>query len=180
MYHTETVKTVSTLTLVVAVAISTVALVVVYGCAPSDEQEALRVVATIFPLYDAARFIGGDRAEVSLLLPPAVDIHSFEPTPSDIAALNNADIFIYIGAALEPWAAELLSGVENEITVVNSTALLALHGDDIESTGHTGAAEVESDRDNHGEIVNQKEQEEHGDDHSEEEHGDDHSEEEHE
>ncbi|MFA6433691.1 MAG: zinc ABC transporter substrate-binding protein [Elusimicrobiales bacterium] len=71
----------------------------------------LKVVATIFPLYDMARFIGGGKAEVSLLLPPGVEAHSFEPKPGDMARISEADIFIYTGKFMEPWAEDLIKGV---------------------------------------------------------------------
>ncbi|MBF0570031.1 MAG: zinc ABC transporter substrate-binding protein, partial [Candidatus Omnitrophica bacterium] len=65
--------------------------------------EQLKVTATIFPLYDFARAIGGDRVAVTLLLPPGVEAHTFEPRPRDIVSLNRADVFLYTGSAMEPW-----------------------------------------------------------------------------
>jgi zinc transport system substrate-binding protein len=62
----------------------------------------VHVVTILFPLYDMARTIGGTGADVTLLLPPGVESHSFEPSPSDIAAIHNADIFIYTGPFMEP------------------------------------------------------------------------------
>ncbi|MEE4136259.1 MAG: metal ABC transporter substrate-binding protein, partial [Desulforhopalus sp.] len=59
--------------------------------------ERLKVVTTLFPLYDWARVIGGDQAEVTLLLPPGVEAHSFDPKPKDIARIRGADIFLYTG-----------------------------------------------------------------------------------
>ncbi len=71
----------------------------------------IKVVTTIFPLYDFARQVGGDKVDVSMLLPPGVEVHSFEPRPGDIVALSKADIFIYTGSAMEPWAEDILKGV---------------------------------------------------------------------
>jgi zinc transport system substrate-binding protein len=82
----------------------------------------IEVVTTLFPLYDMAKSIGGDKADVTLLLPPGVEPHSFEPTPSDIVKINEADIFIYTGDFMEPWAADILAGTENKnLVVVNSS-----------------------------------------------------------
>lgn len=68
----------------------------------------VRVVTTIFPLTDWARAVGGDRAEVHQLLPPGVEAHSFAPRPSDLARIESADVFIYLGPDMEPWAQRLL------------------------------------------------------------------------
>ncbi len=73
----------------------------------------IKVVTTLFPLYDFARFIGGKNAEVTLLLPPGMEAHSFDPKPGDIAKINSADVFVYIGKEMEPWAEDLLDGLNN-------------------------------------------------------------------
>ena len=73
-------------------------------------KEKLTVYATLFPQYDFAREIAGDRAEVILLLPPGVESHSFEPTPADIAGISKSDLLLYTGDAMEPWAAKLIVG----------------------------------------------------------------------
>jgi len=51
------------------------------------------------------RSIGADQAEVTLLLPPGAEAHSFEPKPSDIVKVGEADVFVYTGKFMEPWAA---------------------------------------------------------------------------
>ncbi len=70
----------------------------------------LHVVATIFPLADWARVVGGDRVEVLQLLPPGVEAHTFAPTPRDAARLGAAGLFLFCGPAMEPWAADLAAG----------------------------------------------------------------------
>ena len=72
----------------------------------------LQVVTTLFPLYDFAKRIGGEKAQVSLLLPPGVEPHSFEPRPEDIVRVNRADLFIYTNKFMEPWAASIVAGVD--------------------------------------------------------------------
>ena len=80
----------------------------------SSQGKKVSVVTSLFPLYDFARAIAKDKADVSLLLPPGVESHSFEPRPGDILQINSADLFIYTGAAMEPWAADILRGIENK------------------------------------------------------------------
>ena len=87
----------------------------------------LTVVTTLFPLYDFSRTVGGDKADVSLLLPPGVEPHSFEPRPADLLRIHKADIFVYTGDFMEPWAATLVKGVGKDgPLVVDSSKGVAL------------------------------------------------------
>ena len=81
-------------------------------------EKKLKVITTLFPLYDMAKNIGDDKAEVSLLLPPGVEAHSFEPKPSDIVKINQADIFVYTGKFMEPWADDVIKGAVNKNLLV--------------------------------------------------------------
>ncbi|MBE6753693.1 MAG: zinc ABC transporter substrate-binding protein [Ruminococcaceae bacterium] len=78
------------------------------GAGSGDGNERLTVVTTIFPSYDFARQIGGDRADVTLLLPPDTEAHGFELTLQDIAAVQQCDLFICTGGESEQWAEELM------------------------------------------------------------------------
>lgn len=71
------------------------------------------IVATIFPPYDFAREIGADLIDARMLIRPGTDAHSYDPTPSDIRAIENCDIFIYTGGESEAWAKELLDSIGN-------------------------------------------------------------------
>jgi len=76
------------------------------------------VLATIFPVYDIAKNIAGDRMEVKLLTPPGAEAHSFEPKPSDIIAAKKAVAFIYTNDAMEPWAKRFASTAAGKNTLV--------------------------------------------------------------
>jgi zinc transport system substrate-binding protein len=81
----------------------------------------LRVVTTLFPLYDFARSIAGERAQVSMLLPPGMEPHSFEPRPDDMLCINSAGLFVYTNPVMEPWAARIIQGVDpNRVRVINA------------------------------------------------------------
>ncbi len=73
--------------------------------------DRLTVVASVFPLYDFAREVAGPQADVRLLLPPGVDPHSWEPRPSDIVDLSQADLFLYTSERMEPWASSIARAV---------------------------------------------------------------------
>src|SRR5690349_4221298 len=61
----------------------------------------LRVLTTIFPLYDFAREVGGDAVEVRNLLPPGVDPHEYALSPSDAALVSHADLLIANGRGMD-------------------------------------------------------------------------------
>lgn len=71
-----------------------------------------KVVATIFPQYDFARAIGGDRIELSMLLKPGMDSHSYSPSPQDIINIQNCDLFIYIGGENDHWVEKILDSFD--------------------------------------------------------------------
>ena len=88
-----------------------------------NKSVKLKIVTTLFPLYDFAKVIGGDKVEVSLLLPPGVDAHSFEPKPSDIEKINESDIFIYTGKFMEPWVSGITSNLNNKKTIIVDSSI---------------------------------------------------------
>ena len=105
------------------------------------------VAATIVPLGDFCRQIGGELVQVQVLIPPGASPHAFEPAPSVMARASQARVFVYIGAGLEPWADKLLRsrGPDNLIVVeaAQGIPLLGLDEDHhdheaAETQGHTG------------------------------------------
>jgi zinc transport system substrate-binding protein len=100
----------------------------------------IKVVATLFPYYDMARSLAADGADVSMLLPSGVSPHHYEPKPSDIRLLNEADVFIYSGPSLEPWAEDLAMSVENPDLVIVNASENAFGLLTEEEDGHPGAA----------------------------------------
>jgi zinc transport system substrate-binding protein len=83
----------------------------------------LAVVATIFPLYDFARTIGGSAIDLSLLVPPGTDPHDFQPAPDDISKIADARIFITAGNAMDPWSKSATAAVNNPTqTAVDASA----------------------------------------------------------
>jgi len=76
------------------------------------------IITTLFPLYDFTRQIASDKAKIILLLPPGTEPHSFEPKPADVITINKADIFVYTGRHMEPWAQDLLKGMNNKSLLV--------------------------------------------------------------
>ncbi len=88
----------------------------VFGCHRQEQKPPgdLLVVTTLFPLYDFARTIGGDKAQVTMLLPPGVEPHTFEPRPDDMVRISQAGLFIYTNPYMEPWAEKVAKGIESK------------------------------------------------------------------
>ncbi|MDY5576244.1 MAG: metal ABC transporter substrate-binding protein [Lachnospiraceae bacterium] len=79
-----------------------------------QEEEKLSIVTTLFPNYDFAKQIAGDKAEVTLLLDPGVEAHDYDPTPADIISINKSDLFIYTGDFMEVWASQIIDSLDNK------------------------------------------------------------------
>jgi zinc transport system substrate-binding protein len=71
----------------------------------------INVTATIFPPFDFVRQIAGDKVNLSMLLPPGAESHSFEPSPKDIITVQNSDIFIFVGGEGDIWVDRILESV---------------------------------------------------------------------
>ena len=97
-----------------------VALLTGCGALPTDTAEdgRLRIVTTLFPYYDFARAIAGERAEIALLLVPGREAHSFEPTPLDAVTISRADVFVYNGGESEEWVVDMLDAAGEGIGTV--------------------------------------------------------------
>lgn len=93
-------------------------------CACGQQAQApetdggVNIVATVFPAYDFARQIAGDDGNVTLLIPPGSEAHSYEPTPQDIIRIQNCDLLVCNGGESEAWLDEILGGMGNEIPTV--------------------------------------------------------------
>ncbi len=85
------------------------------SCGKSNGSEKLTVITTVFPYYDIARSVAGDRADVKMLLAPESESHTYEPSMADIVKVSEADMFIYTGGGADKWADDMqasLSGTD--------------------------------------------------------------------
>ena len=94
------------------------------------EEKPLKIVTTIFPIYDWVRQIIGEQdADVTMLMDSGVDLHNFQPTAQDILTIAQCDLFIFVGGESDEWTEDVLNTVQNEsMTVIN---LLDALGDDV-------------------------------------------------
>ncbi len=88
-----------------------------WGCgSPRNHKkdDRLKVVATVFAEYDFLRQIGGDAINLSMLMLPGADIHTFDPTPKDMKTVQDADMFVTVGGESDAWADTIIESVDNE------------------------------------------------------------------
>ncbi len=87
------------------------------GCSSDIKKtsDKLEIISLVFPSYDFARSICGDKAEITLLLPPGSEAHTYEPTVQDIVKIQNSDLFIYVGGESDTWTDKILSSVDTDV-----------------------------------------------------------------
>lgn len=119
------------------VLICVMCLVLLCGCnAPQAKkpQEKLTIVTTIFPLYDFARQICGEKADVKMLIKPGSEVHSYDPLPSDMKSIYDSDLFLYIGGESDKWVDTMLDAAD--VTSVPLISCVAHHNHDHNGEKH--------------------------------------------
>jgi len=118
-------------------------------------SEKISVVTTIFPQYDFTRQIAGDKAEVTMLLAPGAESHSFEPTPQDIIKIQDCDVFIYVGGENDEWVDSILDSIDqSNIKVVKLLDCVDVLGEEVKEG-------MEAEDEDHGEGEEGVEYDEH-------------------
>lgn len=102
--------------------------------APSLEDSApLSVQASFYPLAEFARQVGGDLVTVGTITPDGVEPHDYGPTPSTIAKIYSADIFLWNGDGIDSWALRVAAEVEAKGVVTAQMSTIS----EIENTSDT-------------------------------------------
>jgi len=102
----------------------------------SGSSDRIQVAATIAPLADLVKAVGGDRVDVTVVVPPGAEPHTFEPTPSLMVKLSQADLYVMNGAGLEFWMDQLLQSSGNLRIVDSSLGIELLQEDGKETNPH--------------------------------------------
>lgn len=135
------------------------ALLLLTACGPElppEDSDRLQIVAAVFPAYDFARSAAGELADVTLLLPPGAESHSYEPTPADILRVQRCDLFLYLGGESDAWVDTILSAVEprgEALRMIDCVDLLEEETVEGMQGGHDHEHEHEEDHDHLGEVV---------------------------
>lgn len=113
------------------------------GCATvetPDAEQKLSVITTIYPAYDFARQVFGDTADVTLLLKPGTESHTYDPSAKDIVNINNCDLFIYNGGESDQWVNSILEGSTAELNTLRMMDVVELREEE-----HTEGMQTEHD-----------------------------------
>lgn len=79
--------------------------------AVSQTEKALPVTVSGYVVYTLAKEIGGDKIQLTMLVPPGTEPHDFDPTPGTIIAIDTSDLFLYISPGIDPWVEDILRGL---------------------------------------------------------------------
>lgn len=121
--------------------------------------EKISIVCTNFPEYDFARQIAGDKADVTMLLKPGAESHTYEPSPEDIKKIQDCDMFVYVGGDSDEWVEDVLGSVDkSEVTVfklmdqvktIEEVTVEGMEPEDEEEPAESGEDEDEPEMDEH-------------------------------
>ena len=131
----------------------------------TTDEKKLNAITSFFVLEDFARRIGGEKVEVVPIIPKGQAPHGWEPSPQDIAKLQDSDVFIYNGAGLESWTDKVIEGIDTDKTIL----VEASEGVEL-IEGHSHNHEGEEAHDHEGEEAHDHEGEEAHDHEGEEAH----------
>ena len=85
---------------------------------PPSGDGTYRILATTSVFADLARLAVGDAVLVESIVPAGVDVHTFEPSPSDVARIASADLIVANGLGLDAWIAKLISAAGKSSSVL--------------------------------------------------------------
>ncbi|WP_042143399.1 metal ABC transporter solute-binding protein, Zn/Mn family [Paucisalibacillus sp. EB02] len=135
----------------------------------SEDEDTLSIYTSIYPLEDFTKKIGGSHVNVTTLIPPGADSHTYEPTSREVLDIAKADAFIYNGLGMESYAENIHDTLKNE------DVLMVIASEGVEALTHEHNHEHE-----HGEEEHNHEHEhEHGEEEHDHEHEHEHGEEAH-
>ncbi len=121
-----------------------------------EKKERLSIVTTGFAHYDFAKQICGENAEITMLLSPGEESHTYEPTPSDIMKIQQCDIFIYTGGESETWVDNILKNIGDEVECIKLMDITAVKREVI-----TDEMDHEHDENEHSDHDHEEEYDEH-------------------
>lgn len=134
----------------------TIPMLFTIGCSKNNKineseenlEGKINIYTSIYPLYDFTKKVGGDKVNVTNLVPAGTEPHDWEISTSDIVNLEKADMLIYNGAGIENWTDKVKNTLENkDIVYVKTSENLELHKVD---ESHSHDHDHEEDEHDHG------------------------------
>jgi zinc transport system substrate-binding protein len=118
-----------------------------------------RVAVSIFPIYDLTRRVAGPDADVSLLLQPGHNEHSFDPTPNDVATVAKSKLTVMVGLGLDTWMEKLSADAAPKarmLKVGDRVPTLTIKDDPVGDEEADKAREDAGKKDDHDEHAHEK------------------------
>jgi len=114
------------------------------GDASSNQiTSPISIVTTAFPAYDFAKAVVGNKANLTMLVNPGSEIHTFKPSSADLAAIQKANMFIYLGSDDEEWVLPMLGSIDpNEMKIIRLLDYAKPVQDEVENRTWTFPANV--------------------------------------
>ncbi len=112
-----------------------VASIVLQCAAPEPQSDKLLVGASIAPLADFVKQVGGDEVDVFTIVPPGVNPHAFELTPGLMTKLSKTDLLVFNGAGLEFWLDNIIDNLSGKKATFTSDGL-HIHEDEHHDHAH--------------------------------------------
>lgn len=128
---------------IIAAALSALMMVGIAGCSKNDntakEDNKVKITVSINPVREFAQAIGGDKVDISMLVPEGTEPHDFEPKAKGLEELTKSDIFAYNGAGMEDWIDKVLEVAESseKVTVVDTSKNVNLIKENGKTDPHT-------------------------------------------
>ena len=94
-----------------------------------EEKHQLKVLASFYPVYEFTKTIGDEKIDVSIIIPPGIEPHDWDPSIQDLQNMQNADMIVINGAGFEPWIAKLISVNPNILIIDTSNGISLLEKD---------------------------------------------------
>jgi zinc transport system substrate-binding protein len=124
--------------------------VAVGACKPKNNGRTT-VACSIFPVYDLTRRVAGPDADVTLLLQPGKNEHTFDPTPKEIEEVSKAKLGVMVGLGLDPWMEKLMKEAAPKARVLkvgDRVPTIAISGEAVgEEEAHAAAKDKDDDHD---------------------------------
>ena len=99
----------------------------------SSGTAELSAIVSFYPLYEFTKQVGQDKVSVSLLIPPGIEPHDWEPTVNDLQKMHEADLIVINGIGFESWADDIDTVNSDVIIVDTSKGISIIDGDMIEA-----------------------------------------------
>lgn len=114
------------------VILSLLALFILASCGQKEKEtssshQSVKVVTTFYPMYDFTKQVVGEEGEVSMLIKGSVEPHDYEPSPKDIAKIQQADVFVYNSKEMETWVPSVLASIDkSQVKVIEASQGISL------------------------------------------------------